>query len=338
MKRYRILSAACLVLLIGMAAYGRNRIGDIEFFGYTDFANPNQLRKKLPVHVGDKLTPFQTVAKVRKAIRLDTGQEPTNVNFVCCDTHGNSTLFIGLPGPTTSHFSYYAPPKGHERLPDGLNELYRRLNREWEAAVREGGVAAQEDDSRGYALIKYLPAHAIQIQLRKYALRHQTTILQVLRDSSDVEQRRVAAGILGYAKQSQTQISALVRATRDPDSAVRNNAARALAILAASNPLVAAQIPAHNFIAMVKSGVWTDRNKASFVLLTLTKSRSPALLAELRKEALPALIEMAEWRDVAHASDARIILGRIAGIPEEQLQREASQPTARAILEALRTR
>jgi HEAT repeats len=243
---HRIFSAACLVLLMGVPTYGQNRIGDIEFFGYTNFANPDQVRQKLPVHVGDKLTPFQTVAKVRKAIRLDTGQEPTNVNFVCCDTHGDSTLFIGLPGPTTSHFSYYASPKGNDRLPDNLNELYRRLNREWEAAVRKGGGAAQEDDSHGYALTQYPPAHALQIQLRKYALGHQTALLQVLRDSSEAEQRRMAAYVLGYAKQSQTQISALVRATRDPDSAVRNNAARALGVLAVSDPRVAAQIPAHN--------------------------------------------------------------------------------------------
>lgn len=335
MNRRLILPTACLVLLVTVAACAQNRIGDIEFFGYTNFANPHQIRKELPVHVGDKIALLQTDTKVLKAIRFETGQEPTDVAFVCCDAHGNSTLFIGLPGPTTSRFHYYASPKGHERLPDNLNRLYRRLNHEWEAAVREGKVTAREDDSRGYALIKYPPAHALQIQLRKYALWHQAILLQVLRNSSDVEQRRIAAEGLGYARESQTQISALVRAASDPDAAVRNNAARALLVLAKSNPRVAAKIPARNFIAMVKSGVWTDRNKASLVLAKLTKSGSPLLLAKLRKEALPALIEMAEWRDVAHASDARIILGRIAGIPEEQLRRGAFQPTAQPILEAL---
>jgi RNase P protein component len=319
---------------MGAAAFGQNQIGDIEFFGYTNFANPNQLRKKLPVHAGDKLTD-QMKAKVRQAIRLDTGQEPASVALICCDARGNSTLFIGLPGPTTTHISYYAPPKGHERLPGNLNELYRRLDRAIEAAAHEGGSATQEDDSRGYALFKYPPAHTLQIQLRKYALRHRTILLRVLRNSSDVQQRRMAADVLGYARESQTQIFALVRATHDPDATVRNNVARALSALASSNPRVAAQIPAHNFIAMVKSGVWWDRNKASFVLMSLTKTRNPLLLTELRKEALPALIEMAKWRDVAHATTARIILGRIAGIPEKQLWPEASEPTARPILEAL---
>lgn len=334
MNRRLVLPAALLVLIAGVAAYGQNRIGDIEFFGYTNFANPKQLRKELPVHAGDKLTD-QIKDKVRQAIRRDTGQEPTSVALICCDAHGNSTLFIGLPGPTTSHISYYASPKGHERLPDNLNELYRRLDRAIKVATHKGGEAIQEDDSRGYALIKYPPAHALQIQLRKYALRHQPVLLQVLRDSSDVEQRRMAADVLGYARQSQTQISALVLATHDPDATVRNNAARALSALASSSPRVAAQIPARNFIAMLKSGNWWDRNKASFVLMSLTKTRNSLLLAELRKEALPALIEMARWRDVAHATTARIILGRIAGIPEKQLWPEASEPRARPILEAL---
>jgi HEAT repeat protein len=170
-----------------------------------------------------------------------------------------------------------------------------------------------------------------------YAVRHQAKLLRVLRGSSDVEQRRIAAEVLGYAREFRAQISALVRATRDPDADVRNNAARALWVLASSNSRVADQIPAHSSIAMVKSGVWTDRNKASLILMELTKSRSPQLLEKLRKEALPALIEMAKWHDLAHASDARIILGHIAGIPEKQLQREAFQPTARPILEALGT-
>lgn len=334
MNRRLIILTAGLILLVGVAAYGQDRIGDIEFFGYTNFANPDQLRRELPVHVGDKTT-HQMKAKVRQAIRLDTGQGPTSVALICCNAHGDKTLFIGLPGPTTSQISYYASPKGHERLPDTLNELYRRLDRAIEAAAHTGGDATQEDDSRGYALFKYPPAHTLQLQLRNYALRHQALLLQVLRDSSDVWQRRMAADVLGYARQSQAQISALVRATHDPDSGVRNNATRALSVLAASNLQVAAQIPAHNFIAMVKSGIWWDRNKASFVLMELTKTRDPLLLAELRKEALPALIEMAKWRDVAHATTARIILGRIAGIPEEQLGPEASQPTARPILEAL---
>jgi HEAT repeat protein len=174
-------------------------------------------------------------------------------------------------------------------------------------------------------LVNYPPARALQLKLREYALTHENELLKVLKDSSDARQRRIAAEALGYARESPVQIAALVRATRDPDAEVRNNATRALGVLASSSPQVAAQIPADNFIAMMKSAVWTARNKASFVLMELTKSRNAALLAELRAQALALLFEMAKWQDIAHAAGARIILGRIAGIPEQQLLKEAFQ-------------
>jgi hypothetical protein len=88
----------------------------------------------------------------------------------------------------------------------------------------------------------------------------------------------------------------------------------------------------------LKSGIWTDRNKATWVLMQLTRTRNPVLLAELRAQALEPLIEMAEWRDIGHAAWARIILGRIAGIPEEQLMREAVQPSPQPIVRAVNAR
>ncbi len=60
--------------------------------------------------------------------------------------------------------------------------------------------------------------------------------------SSDAQQRRVARVVLGYAQQSREQMAALVRAARDPDWLVRNNATRALAVLARSNAKLAEAI------------------------------------------------------------------------------------------------
>jgi hypothetical protein len=77
---------------------------------------------------------------------------------------------------------------------------------------------------------------------------------------------------------------------------------------------------------MVRSGKWTDRNKASFALLSLTESRDPQLLALLKSEASDALMEMANWRAIGWASPARVILARVAGIPEERIKDLASAP------------
>jgi hypothetical protein len=334
MRTQRNLGKLCVALLLASAAYGRNRIGDIEFFGYTDFAKPSQLRKELPVQVGDAIT-RQTIQRIREAIMGATGRAPTDVALICCDAHGNSTVFIGLPGPTTASLPYYPAPKGNVRLPGSAQSLYDRWMQAFVAAVKKGGTAAQEDDSRGYALTDDPATRALELQMRKYALRHENELLGVLKDSSSSEQRAAAAEMLGYGRQSPRQITALVRATRDPDDGVRNNATRALGVLASSSLRAAAEIPAGNFIEMMKSGIWTDRNKASLVLWQLTKSRNPALLAQLRAQALPPLVEMAKWHDEGHAFPARIILGRVAGIPEEQLTREALQPSPQAILAAI---
>ena len=40
----------------------------------------------------------------------------------------------------------------------------------------------------------------------------------------------------------------------------------------------------------------------------------------LHERALPAVIEMARWKVLDHALPAYLILGRLAGIPEEQLR------------------
>ena len=203
------------------------------------------------------------------------------------------------------------------------------------AAVLKGN--ARDDNSQGYALsISDSELRAKQLATRAYAIRHERLIRSVLVTSSEARQRIVAAYLLGYVRLSNQQIADLVRASRDADEGVRNNATRALGVLAASNAKVAARIPAGGFITMLSSGSWTDRNKAGWVVTALTKSRDPKLLAWLRSEALPSLIEMARWRNVGHAYHARILLARIAGIEEDRAARLANADNADEIINALR--
>ena len=46
----------------------------------------------------------------------------------------------------------------------------------------------------------------------------------------------------------------------------------------------------------------------------------PEVLEQIRMRALPAVEEMARWKTLEHALPAYILLGRIAGIPEQQLK------------------
>jgi hypothetical protein len=166
-------------------------------------------------------------------------------------------------------------------------------------------------------------------------LKHEDELLRALELSSDASQRETAADALGYARQSSKQVLALVRACRDSNAGVRNNAIRALGVLASSNKEVAKQIPAEVFIDMMKSGLWTDRNKGGFLLVELTHERDTRVLASLREGALDSLVEMTRWRDTRWAYPARVLVGRIAGLPEKRVQQLAQNGPVESILTAL---
>ncbi len=226
--------------------------------------------------------------------------------------------------------SYNAAPRGSVRFPPEIETLYQQfLDLNMEASKAH----AIEDRSKGYALSTYPALRANQLAIREYASRNPSLIRKVLRKSADAEQRRAAAQFLGYTNYSRVQIESLVIASRDPDEIVRNNAVRALGVLAASSPAIARRIPASNFIDMLNSGNWTDRNKAGLLLSPLTMRRDPKLLRLIRARASDSLVEMASWRNYGHAQNSRLILGRIAGIEEKQLQKLA-RDDANAIIKA----
>jgi hypothetical protein len=202
------------------------------------------------------------------------------------------------------------------------------MDKAWMNAVMKGH--ATEDDSEGYALTDEPNAKRAQLAIREYTLRNEPLILRVLASSSDARHRAIAAQMIGYGRQSPEQIDALVRASLDADESVRNDAVRALAVLAGAKPNLAQEIPAVPFIRLLRSGAWSDHNKASLLLLALTKSRDPKVLESLRAQALDSLVEMARWRSMGHAEAALWILGRIAGIEEDALNQviEAGQPEA----------
>ncbi len=312
------------------------RIGSIEFYGYAGL-NVNQVRSALPLHVGDPFpSPRVTIDEIDKAVKSIIGRSPTEVSSACCDPQGNYIIYIGLPGASIKRTKLNPVPKTTVSFPTEIVKLYEQTMEALGAAVLSG--TAGEDRSQGFALATADAAlRAKQMEVRAYAIQHEKLIHDVLNSSSDAQQRIVAAFMLGYARHSQQQISSLVHASHDADDTVRNNATRALSVLADSSPKVAARIPAGGFIKMLSSTSWSDRNKAGWLLARLTSSREPKLLRQLRSEALISLIEMARWRNAGHAYFARILLGRLAGIGEERLEQLAHADNADEILKELRT-
>ena len=160
----------------------------------------------------------------------------------------------------------------------------------------------------------------------KFLLLHEKLVFSVLMDSSDARHRAVASRTAGYAEYTPEQIRVLYQAARDPDRDVRNNAIRALGVLAASGIKLAAPIPESLFIELLSSGIWADRNKAIAILAGLTRSRNPRVLAAIKERPLDALIECARWRWIGHSYWPRVILGRIAGIEEKTVVKNAADP------------
>lgn len=312
-------------------------VGSIDFFGQKGL-DEGAARSALAIRKG-QVVAIEERAKVRAEIsdrvRQAVGHEPTDVTFVCCE-HGARSVFIGLPGESSQRVTYHPAPAGASRFPPTILRLRDDLERALKDGVFRGN--AEEDDSAGFALATDPAARSMQMKLREYALRNESTILDVLEHASDAEQRSFAATALGYASQSPRQIGALVRASFDPADDVRNNAVRALSTLVFGIPAVARDIPVDGFISLLRSRTWSDRNKSIGLFLGLTATRDDALLAKLRAEALDALLEMGRWSSKGHAMAARIVLARIAGFDDKQLGLALSTGDGDEILEAFAPR
>src|SRR5262249_11470712 len=105
----------------------------------------------------------------------------------------------------------------------------------------------------------------------------------------------------------------------DSDAIVRNNAVRALGVIASSGIEVSGLIPARSCVPMLNSDKWGDRNKAGMLVAALTEAHHPRLLSELRTQALDSLLEMARWHNPGHADLYRELLGRMAGFDEHRI-------------------
>jgi len=74
------------------------------------------------------------------------------------------------------------------------------------------------------------------------------------------------------------------------------------------------------FIEMLNSLSWTDRTQALGMLQILTDQRDPDAIEQIRERALPSLIEMARWKTLPHALPAFLLVGRVADLPDDQVQ------------------
>ena len=327
--------ASALALAANPAAAKHWPLGEIDFFGSKGI-DVTAIRAVLPIREGEAFPPakFKSVEDLRRQIAVSVrqvlGRDPTGVVFVCCDANQHAAVFIGLPGASYQDPVFNPKPVGAVRLPREAIKLGEKMDDAFADAVMRGH--GSEDDSAGYTLPDDPKARKAGLALRDYALRNEARLFEVLASSSDGDQRATAAQMIGYGRKSDAQVAALVHASLDPDDGVRNNAVRALEVLATAKPELARQIPLAPYIQLIRSGAWSDHNKASLVLVALTATRDPKVLAQLHAEALDSLLEMGRWRSSGHAEAALTVLGRMAGIAEDRLQKLVDGGDAAAIL------
>jgi hypothetical protein len=305
------------MLLAGMVSAQTPRIGRIEFYGLRK-ANESKIREVLGFKEGDPLP--RSKGDVEERLEHVPGIVRAHLEATCCE-EGDVVLYVGIEERGADHFDLRTPPEEDLDLPEAIPSAYRRFLDAVNEAVRRSAPA--EDLTQGHSLMADPDSRAVQLEFVKLAEGYLEELRNVLRNSGDDEQRAIAAYVIGYAPKKRLIVDDLQYALKDADNTVRGNAIRALAavaVYAKLNPDSEITIAPTWFIEMLNSLVWTDRNNAAVALVNLTESRDESTLEQLRTRALPSLVEMARWKYLAHALPAYIIIGRLSGMPEMEIQ------------------
>jgi len=327
---------SALVLLLSSLFAGQSEgqmppISVIDFYGLR-MVSEAQARQALRIKEGD--TPPESTLAARLRLEALPGVTQARLEFVCCNK-GKTTLYVGLAEKGSPAMEFRPAPTGSVRLYADVLQAGAAFDKAFSEAMQLGDMA--EDEGDGQSMMRYPPARAAQQQFVKLAAIHQAQLRDVLRNSADPAQRALAAQVLAYVADKKQVVDDLVYAMTDPSDDVRNNAMRALwliALLQQRSPDLGIHVPAGPFVDLLNSIVWTDRNKASLTLSELTEKRDPETLKMLRERALPALVDMAKWHAMGHAEPALLILGRIGGMSDADIEADCNKDDRQPIISA----
>ena len=313
-------------LLICMSLHAQTaKIGTIDIYGNRKISS-NTILQQAQISAGDSVSQqFLLTRSIERSIQKIPGIRLVKTALVCCDKNGSYHLFIGIAETDSAILSHRAAPTLRIRLPKKYSNAYAQFSERLSDAVQVG--QAGDDWNEGHSLIHYPPARKIQEKFRLWADEDFQMLSKVLRSSAYASQRATAARIIAYHFDKNRVVPELMYAITDKSEEVRINAIRALAAIAfyaSGHPEKKIDISYMPFIRLINSAVWSDRNKGLLVLMQLTRSRDPEILNKLKEITLPALKEMAVWKSEPHALPAYVILARIAGIPEDNINRSTS--------------
>jgi hypothetical protein len=320
----RISRAFALALVPAMLACAADltpRIGTIEIYGARKVPQ-KKIREALGVQEGGILPPSRS--DVEERLDKMHGVVAARLEATCC-TQGKMILYVGVQEGDTPHAEFHLAPTGDVTLPPEITKTYQDFLDAAKEAARSGITG--EDLTSGYSLMADSDTRPLQILFITQSEKHLSELHDVIRNSGDPEQRATAAYVLQYAPRNERlmrqTLDDLQYALQDGNDTVRSNALRSLKAVAVGAKLHPEQnivISATWFVELLNSIVWSDRRNASLALVDLTDSRDPEMLALIHDRAFTSVVEMARWQKLEHALPAFILVGRVAGLSEDEIR------------------
>jgi hypothetical protein len=318
LRHNKLVKCIALSLLIAALLSAQPlRVGEIEFYGLHKLSE-QKLLHALHLAPGDPLPPSK--GDMEDSLETVPGVVLAHVEVACCD-QGQTTLFIGIEEKGAPHLAFHSRPAGDAVLPGDVVDLYQQFLEAVRDAAHRGSTA--EDLTSGHSLMADPHARLLQFQFADFANAHLPLVRDVLRDSDDDEQRAMAATIVGYASEKKDIVNDLGNAMQDPDESVRANALRALnaiAVLARLQPRLGIRVSPTWIVELLNSVVLSDRTHAADALVNLT-DQNAAALDQIRDRALDSVVEMAQWKNMRYALPSFILVGRLAGMNEQEIQK-----------------
>jgi hypothetical protein len=291
-------------LLLACAAHAQlPRVGDINFYGLRKLT-PNQILEAAHFGPGDKVPASRVVVEDRLTALPEVME--AQVQSVCC-AGDHTTLFIGIRERGEPDIEFRSAPDGKDALPEDLMTRYRKYSGE----LLRSGMNGSTDPA----------IRRDQEFFRLYAVSHTLKLRGVLHNAADEEQRAAAATVTADEVNKKTAVDDLLFALQDPDQGVRTNALRALAGLADTarrQPALGIRISPAQVVDLLNSVALSDRTEATKALLAMTERANAAVFDLIRERALPSLAEMARWETKSYAQPPFQLLGRVAGLKDEQ--------------------
>ncbi len=286
--------------------------------------DPGPLLNEKPDFAMRLVRPFvgvETRESIVDRLRKIPGVAAASVAFVGGANPREAALFVGISGvaPAPERMA----PTGKAQLPVSVASLYAQHALAFGEAMQRQAPDFDDDETEGYALFNDAAMHALEDQAIAWDRSNDLgTVRLVLRTAEDPAQRRAAAWLITYGPDKKAATADLLAAAGDPDDEVRNISVRALALIAAygsRHPEAGIAVDVKPFVERLHSLTWTDRNKATAVLIALTADRNPAVVGLLRRNAMPELTEMARWQD-SHYEDALLVLGHMTSLSDAEIE------------------